>query len=70
MLESLSMYSDDLMEKLLGEEDVPEALIHKIVRDGLRLMTERSGEFRVVGDAREVGTRQQKRLRRCARPVA
>ena len=24
---------------------------HKIVRDGLRLMTERSGEFRVVGDA-------------------
>src|SRR4051812_2672628 len=24
---------------------------HKIVRDGLRLMTERSGEFRVIGDA-------------------
>src|SRR6185436_3359047 len=24
---------------------------HKIVRDGLRVLTERSGEFRVVGDA-------------------
>ncbi|HYO24194.1 MAG TPA: elongation factor G [Lacipirellulaceae bacterium] len=33
MLESLSMYSDELMELLLGEEDVPEKLIHKIVRD-------------------------------------
>ncbi len=32
MLESLSMYSDDLMEKLLAEEDVPEALIHDITR--------------------------------------
>jgi elongation factor G len=35
MLESLSMYSDDLMEKLLGEEEVPETLIHKIVRDAV-----------------------------------
>jgi two-component system, NarL family, response regulator NreC len=26
---------------------------HKIVRDGLRLMTERSGEFRVVGEAED-----------------
>src|SRR4029079_8031092 len=29
MLEALSMYSDELMELLLGEEDVPEKLIHK-----------------------------------------
>src|SRR5882757_36683 len=35
MLESLSMYSDDLMEKLLGEEEIPEPLIHKIVRDAV-----------------------------------
>jgi elongation factor G len=35
MLESLSMYSDELMEKLLGEEEVPEKLIHKIVRDAV-----------------------------------
>ncbi len=35
MLESLSMYSDELMEKLLGEEEVPENLIHKIVRDAV-----------------------------------
>ena len=35
MLESLSMYSDDLMEKLLGEEEIPETLIHKIVRDAV-----------------------------------
>ena len=35
MLESLSMYSDELMEKLLGEEEVPETLIHKIVRDAV-----------------------------------
>jgi elongation factor G len=33
MLEALSMYSDELMEMLLGEEAVPEQLIHKITRD-------------------------------------
>ncbi|NOY40633.1 MAG: elongation factor G [Planctomycetes bacterium] len=32
MLEALSMYSDDLMELLLSEEEVPEDLIHKLVR--------------------------------------
>lgn len=32
MLESLSMYSDDLMEKLLGEEEVTAELIHDITR--------------------------------------
>ena len=32
MLESLSMYSDDLMEKLLGEEEISESLIHDITR--------------------------------------
>ena len=31
MLEALSMYSDDgLMEKLLGEEEITEELIHTI----------------------------------------
>ncbi len=33
MLEALSMYSDELMERLLSEEDVPVDLIHKITRD-------------------------------------
>ncbi|HCK42273.1 MAG TPA: elongation factor G, partial [Planctomycetaceae bacterium] len=33
MLEGLSMYSDELMELLLSEEEVHEALIHKICRD-------------------------------------
>ena len=33
MLESLSMYSDELMEKLLSEEEVSEDLIHQILRD-------------------------------------
>ncbi|MCC6491914.1 MAG: elongation factor G [Pirellulales bacterium] len=33
MLEALSMYSDELMELLLGEEEVPEKLIHKICRE-------------------------------------
>ena len=33
MLESLSMYSDDLMELLLSEEEVPESLIHKILHE-------------------------------------
>ncbi len=32
MLESLAMYSDDLLERLLSEEEVPEALIHDVVR--------------------------------------
>ncbi len=32
MLESLSMYSDELMELLLAEEEVPEDLVHKVIR--------------------------------------
>ncbi len=32
MLEALSMYSDDLMEKLLGEEEIAESLIHEVTR--------------------------------------
>lgn len=36
MLESLSMYSDNLMELLLSEEEIPETLIHDIVRDTVR----------------------------------
>ncbi len=32
MLESLAMYSDELMELLLSEEPVPEELIHRVVR--------------------------------------
>ncbi len=35
MLEALSMYSDELMELLLGEEEVPEQLIHEIIRDAV-----------------------------------
>ncbi len=33
LLESLSMYSDELMELLLSEEEVPMDLIHKIIRN-------------------------------------
>jgi elongation factor G len=36
MLESLSMFSDELMELLLSEEDVPEDLVHKVVTDAVR----------------------------------
>jgi elongation factor G len=35
MLESLSMYSDDLMERLLSEEDIKDELIHKVVCDAV-----------------------------------
>ncbi len=36
MLESLSMYSDELMELLLGETEVPEELIHATVKDAVQ----------------------------------
>ena len=35
MLDELSMYSDELMEKLLGEEEVSEELIHEITRSAV-----------------------------------
>jgi elongation factor G len=35
MLEALSMYSDKLMEMLLGEEEITEALIHEIIRQAV-----------------------------------
>ena len=36
MLESLSMFSDELMELLLSEEEVPAALIHRVITDAVR----------------------------------
>ncbi|NIL98872.1 MAG: elongation factor G [Planctomycetales bacterium] len=36
MLEALSMYSDQLMELLLAEEEVPEALVHQVLRDAVQ----------------------------------
>ena len=36
MLESLAMYSDHLMELLLGEEPVPDGLIHSIIKQGVQ----------------------------------
>ena len=36
MLESLSMYSDELMELLLAEEEVPEQLIHQVIGNATR----------------------------------
>ena len=36
LLESLSMYSDELMELLLSEMEVPEELIHRVVRDAVQ----------------------------------
>ena len=35
MLEQLAMYSDVLMEKLLGEEEISEDLIHEVVRSAV-----------------------------------
>ena len=35
MLEALSMYSDELMELLLSEEEVPEDLIHRVTRQAV-----------------------------------
>ncbi len=36
MLEALSIYSDELMEFLLAEEDVPEQLIHRVIGEATR----------------------------------
>ncbi len=36
MLESLAMYSDELMELLLSEEDVPEDLVHRVTRQAVQ----------------------------------
>ncbi|MDY0169337.1 MAG: elongation factor G [Thermoguttaceae bacterium] len=33
LLEALSMFSDELMELLLSEEPIPEALVHRIIRE-------------------------------------
>lgn len=35
MLEALSMYSDELLELLLGEEEVSEELVHRVVKDAV-----------------------------------
>jgi elongation factor G len=36
MLESLSMYSDEMMELLLSEEEVPEELIHSVLKSAVQ----------------------------------
>ncbi len=36
MLESLAMYSDEMMELLLSEEEVPEDLIHAVVKNAVQ----------------------------------
>lgn len=35
MLESLSMYSDEMMEKLLSEEEISKEMIYKVMRDAV-----------------------------------
>lgn len=35
MLEAISMYSDELMERLLSEDDIPEELIHRVLRSAV-----------------------------------
>ncbi|WP_164100475.1 elongation factor G [Candidatus Laterigemmans baculatus] len=35
MLESLSMYSDEMMEKLLSEEEISNEMIHKVMREAV-----------------------------------
>ncbi len=37
MLEALSMYSDEMMELLLGEEEVSEDLIHQVLRKAVQM---------------------------------
>ncbi len=36
MLESLSMYNDEMMELLLSEESVTEELVHKVIKDAVQ----------------------------------
>jgi elongation factor G len=36
MLEALSMYHDGLMERLLSEQEVPESLVHDVIREAVR----------------------------------
>ncbi len=36
MLEALSMFSDEMMELLLSEEEVPEALVHRVIAEAVR----------------------------------
>lgn len=36
MLESMSMYNDEMMELLLSEEEVSEDLIHKVIKDAVQ----------------------------------
>ncbi len=36
MLEQLSMYSDELMEKLLNEQEISETLIHQVTQDAVQ----------------------------------
>ena len=36
MLESLAMYSDELMEHLLSEQEIPEDVIHRVTRDAVQ----------------------------------
>ncbi|HBE71646.1 MAG TPA: elongation factor G [Planctomycetaceae bacterium] len=36
MLESMSMYNDEMMELLLSEEEVSEELIHKVIKDAVQ----------------------------------
>ena len=36
MLEALAMYSDELMELLLAEEDVPHDLVHEVIRQAVQ----------------------------------
>ncbi len=58
MLESLSMYSDELMEKLLGEEEVAEELIHDITRS----RCDQAGVFVPCSSARHSRTKACNRL--------
>ncbi len=58
MLEALSMYSDELMELLLSEEEVSQDLIHKVLREAVKSGRDHAGP---VGD----GVSQQ----RCAAAV-
>ncbi|MEZ4272287.1 MAG: elongation factor G [Myxococcota bacterium] len=36
MLDALTMFNDDLMEKMLEEEEIPESLIHRAIHDGVQ----------------------------------
>ena len=52
MLESLYNYSNELMELALAEEEIPEPLIHKVLREATLHLADSAGTVRVCASRR------------------